>query len=174
MYSSSFSLNVLPVNILRKIRNHNICSFSFHLNFFCQSIWASSCFNSQVIVAFETRLVIIMRFISERIKKGWYGGVSHLKGQQPPKSWPKFNNFRIILKLKDLKFEKTCDNFDPYFRREKNFTSLVNSVNFRLCNRIGAGQVWLKFDLYSKQSLTKNVKKLKLGTFFWFLCFRFI
>ena len=46
-------------------------------------------------------------------KKCWYGGVSHLKGQQLPKSWPKFNNFRIKLKLKNFKFEKPHENLSP-------------------------------------------------------------
>ena len=62
-----------------------------------------------------------MSFISEKIKKGWYAGVSHLKGRQPPKSWPKFNNFRIKLNLKNFKFGKPHENFYPLFSKRKKF-----------------------------------------------------
>ena len=61
-----FLMNVLPMNNLRKLYSIII----FVLTFW-QSILASSCFNSQVIVAFETRLVFIMGQPQLAIRTGW-------------------------------------------------------------------------------------------------------
>ena len=40
---------------------------------------------------------------SEKIKKGWDGGVSQLKVQQIPESLPKFNNSCTILRLRNCR-----------------------------------------------------------------------